>query len=195
MPKRLFRKWMPDPQQLKQHEHLQFLGKALHHPWLWQFNRHTVSKAFLGGVFAMWMPIPFQSVLAAVLAIMSRANLPISVALVFVSNPFTMPAMVYAAYKIGAVVLGQAPLEFEPSVAGIMQSLELLWKPFLVGTFISASFTAIVSYYSIRLLWRLRVLQNLRARRQRLQARQQQMLAAVFKALPEQTPHIPPAGV
>jgi hypothetical protein len=195
MPKRLFRKWAPDPHQLKQHEHLQFLGKALHHPWLWQFNRHTVSKAFLGGVFAMWMPIPFQSVLAAVLAIFSRANLPISVALVFVSNPFTMPAMVYAAYKIGALALGQAPIAFEPSLEGIMQSMELLWKPFVVGNFIMAAITAVISYYAIRVLWRFKVLQNLKQRKARLHERKQQMLDTVFKALPEQTPAVSKSSV
>lgn len=65
-----------------------------------------------------------------------------------------MPAMVYATYKIGALALGQAPIDFEPSLDGIMQSMELLWKPFLVGNFIMAAITAVISYYAIRLLWR-----------------------------------------
>jgi uncharacterized protein (DUF2062 family) len=69
-----------------------------------------------------------------------------------------------------------------------MQSMELLWKPFLVGNFIMAAATAVISYYGIRLLWRFKVLQNLKARKLRLHARKQQMLNAVFKALPEPMP-------
>ena len=41
------------------------------------------------------LPIPGQMFIAVALAIIFTANLPISFALIFVTNPLTMPAVFY----------------------------------------------------------------------------------------------------
>ena len=43
--------------------------------------------AFFVGLFVAFMPIPGQTIAAAVLAVLLRCNLPLSVGLVFVTNP------------------------------------------------------------------------------------------------------------
>ena len=169
MPRKLLRKFSPHPDTLKQHKHLQFLGDALHLPCLWHLNRHNVASAFAIGLFAMWLPIPAQSVLAALLAVFFRANLPISVALVFVTNPVTTPPMLYAAYVLGAAIVGHPStgFNFEPSLDWLMNGLILIWKPFLLGIFLMAGISAVVSYYGVNLLWRLHLLRHLHIRRAR----------------------------
>ena len=47
--------------------------------------------------------------IAVALAIIFTANLPISFALIFVTNPLTMPAVFYGAYKLGAWIIGTEP--------------------------------------------------------------------------------------
>ena len=47
--------------------------------------------------------------LAALIAIWLKVNLPLSVALVWVSNPITMGPMFYFAYKLGALLMGEEP--------------------------------------------------------------------------------------
>lgn len=164
---------MPDSDKLKQHKHLQFLGDTLHLPYLWQMNRRNVASAFAIGLFCMWLPIPLQSVLAAILAVIFRANLPLAVALVFITNPVTAPPMLYAAYKIGALLLGDSASDFnfEPSLEWLMNGFILIWKPLALGVSLLAVISGILGYYGIHLLWRLHLLQYLKKRRRRRRRR------------------------
>ncbi|MFP3345629.1 DUF2062 domain-containing protein, partial [Halomonas sp. SIMBA_159] len=75
--------------------------------------------AFAVGLFFAWMPIPFQMVASAAVAIPMRVNLPLSVSLVWLTNPLTMPVLFYLSYLVGCVVL-RTPIEhfaFEASWA------------------------------------------------------------------------------
>ena len=81
MPRHLIKRYMPDPNSIREHKSLRFLGSLLHDPNLWHLNRHSVARAMGIGLFAALMPMPLQMLLAAVLAIWVRANMPIAVSL------------------------------------------------------------------------------------------------------------------
>ncbi|MDQ7002853.1 MAG: DUF2062 domain-containing protein, partial [Ghiorsea sp.] len=131
MPRKLLKKYMPDPETIKNNKYLRVFGSLLHAKELWHFSRHTIAKAFAVGLFVGWIPVPFQMVIAAGGAILFRANLPMSVALVWITNPFTMPPMFYAAYKIGAMVMGlsEVPFEMELSLDWLINGALLIWQP------------------------------------------------------------------
>jgi uncharacterized protein (DUF2062 family) len=57
------------------------------------------------GLFCAFLPLPFQMVIAASLAVLSRCNVPIAVVLVWVSNPITMTPMLFFSYQLGAWLL------------------------------------------------------------------------------------------
>lgn len=122
------------------------------------------------GLFAAFIPLPFQMVLAAALAIPFRVNIPISVGLVWLTNPVTMPPVFYASYKLGAWILGapmHPPVSFEISWDWMMQELQLIWQPFLLGSLLLAAMSAVLGNLVVRLLWRLHVLRYLRKKRRR----------------------------
>ncbi len=156
MPKRIIKKFMPDPEKLKQQKSLQFLGDRLHEPNLWHLNRRSVSLAFAVGLFVAWIPTPGQMVIAAAAAFYFRANLPISVALVWLTNPITMPPMFYFAYVVGLSLLGKdtpaANVEF--NLDSIMSSLGDIGGPFLFGCLILGIISAAAGYFGIRTFWR-----------------------------------------
>ena len=159
MPKKLIKKYMPDPEKLKQQKSLQFLGDRLHEPNLWHLNRRSVSLAFAVGLFVAWIPTPGQMAIAAVAAFYFRANLPISVALVWITNPLTMPPMFYFAYALGSWALGQGgpAADFELTVESIMSQIGEIGGPFLFGCLILGVISSAIGYFGIRFFWKYHV--------------------------------------
>ena len=173
MPRRLFKRYMPDPEYLKEHRSLRFLGKLLHEPNLWHLNRHSVARAMALGLFAAFIPLPMQMLLAASLAVACRANLPIAVGLVWLTNPITMPPVFYCTYQLGSWIL-QTPSMVMPDEltwAWISAELSTLWQPFLLGSVITGLLAAGLGYGLTMTYWRWWVRHNWRkrqeARRQR----------------------------
>jgi len=169
MSKKLLLRFTPDREKIKGIKALEFLGEKLHRPNLWHLNRRSVSLAFAVGFWAMYTPpLPFQMVIAAVLAIYFNANLPISVALVWITNPVTWLPMYYAAYKVGALALGQGSFEFDQfsQLFSIEKVLEL-GTPLLLGCFILMNMGAVAGYFGVQFLWRRTVLHKMVLRKYR----------------------------
>ncbi len=169
MPKNLIRKFIPTPETIRQHPSLRFLGSLLHSPGLWHLNRQSASGAFAIGLFCMWIPVPFQMLLAAILAISTSVNLPLSVALVWITNPLTMAPMFYAAYLLGAWLLDREPIpiEFEVSISWLNTTLLEIWQPFLLGCTLLALVSAVLGFVLVRLIWRCYILRRLYKKRRR----------------------------
>lgn len=160
MPKKFIKRFMPKPETLRNHKHLAMFGELLHKPNLWALNRKSAPGAFAIGLFVAWIPMPFQMVLAAALAILFNVNIPVAVALVWITNPFTMPVMFYAAYLLGAKILNHVPQEFafEASWQWIESSIATIGPPFLLGCFVLGVLFATIGYFVISNLWKYSVL-------------------------------------
>lgn len=155
---------MPDHNVIREHKHLRIFGNLLHDPNLFHLNRRSVAGAFAVGLFCAWVPIPFQMVLAAALAIPLRVNLPVSVALVWFSNPLTMPPLFYFAYELGTWILGVPERKFhiELSFEWLGSGLAAVWEPFLLGCFVMAVTSSFLGYVIMRLLWRISIIRKLK---------------------------------
>jgi len=162
MPKDFIKKYRPDPDSIKQNKSFAFLGSVLHEPNLWHLNRHCVTKAFAIGLFWGCIPMPFQMVAAALCAIRLNANLPLSVALVWFSNPVTMPPIFYAEYLIGAWLLNKPAMgfEYELSVEWIMSQLYDIGIPMYLGSLVCGIVFAAIGYFVVGYLWRRSVIKR-----------------------------------
>ena len=145
---------------------LDFLGDILHEPNLWHINRHSVARAFLIGIFFSFIPMPFQMIAAAFCAIWWNANLPLSVILVWISNPVTMPPIFYFNYKVGALVLDRPVLDFEfqLSWSWLSERLVDIGIPLYLGSVLVGTVFACLAYFIIQWLWRRRVRINWQGR-------------------------------
>lgn len=169
MARKLIRRYMPDTHKIRTHKHLQFFGKLLHDANLWHLNRRSVSGAFAIGLFMAFVPMPFQMIPAAALAIWFRVNLPIAVALVWLTNPVTMPPVFYFCYKVGTWVL-QRPLkqfDFELTWDWLTNELGQIWQPFLLGCFLVGAIVAAAGYFGMHALWRWHVVRDWERRKAR----------------------------
>lgn len=169
MPKKLIKKWLPDARKLHATGALRPFGRLADNINLWHLNRRTAAGAFAVGLFYAFMPVPFQMVLAAATAIILKVNLPLSVALVWVSNPLTMPAMLYGSYRLGAWLLNQPgdSFLFELSWSWFQASLYTVAPSLLVGSVILGSLASVAGYLTIRTLWRQAVRSAWRERQRR----------------------------
>ncbi len=164
MAKHFIKRYLPDPQKIQNNKFLRIFGKLLHSPNLWHLNRQSVATAFSIGLFITFIPFPGHMPMAALMAILFRANLPISVALVWVVNPLTIIPMFGFAYTLGAFLLGIAlqDLDFK----SLTVFLEI-WQPMLLGCLLCGTFLATASNVLVRLLWRYSVVKNWRKRQLR----------------------------
>lgn len=174
MPRKFFKRLMPPPEALRAHSALRPLGNLLQNPEIWHLHRRSVSGAVFIGLFCAFLPIPFQMLPAAAVAIATRCNLPVAVAAVWITNPLTMPPLFFFAYKLGAWLLNthlivddSVGLSFEWLAAQFGQ----IWKPLLLGLAVCGWVSGVTGFVLVRVAWRLHVVQRWRARRQVRRAR------------------------
>lgn len=168
MPRRILRRLLPDSETIRRSRLLRAVGLNLHLADLWHLNRRSVAGATAVGLFCAFIPLPMQMLSAASGAVLFRVNLPVAVAMVWVTNPVTIPPLFFIAYQLGALIL-MAP----PPVAGeelnlttIGAGLDAVWRPLLLGCFIMGLASALMGYISVIWLWRATVVMRLRRKRQ-----------------------------
>jgi len=172
MPRKLLRRILPGAHRVRAERSLRPFGERLHNGNLWHLNRRSVARAVAVGLFCAFVPIPGQTVLAAAVAIVAGCNLPIAVVLVWISNPVTIGPLFFAAYKVGAWLLDETPrrIHFEATLEWLLTRLVDVWEPFLLGCLVMGTASAILGQLTVRVIWRIHVIQSWRERRARRRA-------------------------
>ncbi|WP_404418405.1 DUF2062 domain-containing protein [Marinospirillum sp.] len=156
MPRKFIKRYLPKPEKLRGQKSLGFLSEHLADPSLWTLTRRSVGGAFSIGLFFAFIPMPFQMIAAAFLAILFRVNLPIAVGLVWVSNPLTMPGMFYVSYLLGSWLM-DVPLQ-PPNTDGMLEwvinRFGQIWQPLLLGSVLLGAIASLLSNIGVRLVWR-----------------------------------------
>ena len=117
---RRLKKWMrPLPRRSNIHRYpvlKWFSGMARRRAFLWSFrSREMVTALFLGLIVAFMPLVGIQMLIVFFLALWFRANLPVIVALQWVSNPFTMGPIYFADYQIGLAMMELFSIAPEPN--------------------------------------------------------------------------------
>ncbi len=179
MPRKYFRKYLPDAASVRDHRWIGLFGKLLHHPNLWHLNRDSVAGAVAIGLFAGLVPGPLQMLTAVLLAIPLKKNLPVALLTTFYTNPFTIVPLYVVAYGYGTLLLGGNTSEvkitpYEMDWSNWHQSLHnmLDWtlslgKPLAVGLVALALTLAALGYFAVQAGWRAYVILAWRARGRR----------------------------
>lgn len=162
MPRKFFRRWFPDPHKVANLRVLQWFGPLLNDPNLFHLNRHSVSLSFFIGLFCAYLPIPGQTIVAGLIALWWRTNLPIAVSLIWVSNPITIPPMFFLSYSIGMMLLGREAADFQIELSWdwAMAQGAAIWLPLVIGSLACGLVTGSVGYFGTKFLWKMKVLSN-----------------------------------
>lgn len=128
------------------------LGDRLFSPALWKPSRRTVALGAAGGLFWAMMPIPFQMIPSGITAYLCRFNVPTAITLVWITNPFTWPVILYWQYRLGARLLGQEA----PSAVTMETMIGLATDvpaALLLGCLITGTILGAGAYLGIMALW------------------------------------------
>jgi len=129
-------------------------------------NRRSVSRGVLVGLFIAFIPMPAQMVAIVLLQPLFRFNLPLSIAMVWITNPLTMPFIYYVEYKTGAFLLGMHHLPaLSISLEWFQAHFEEIALPLYVGAFFYSTLFSLTAYYAVQRLWILSVRRYQRAGR------------------------------
>jgi uncharacterized protein (DUF2062 family) len=173
MPRSSFRRYLPDPQKLREHRALKPLGKWLQNPEIWHFHRRSVAGAAFIGLFVSFLPVPMHMLIAAAIAIATRCNLPLAVGMVWVNNPLTMGPLFFFAYKLGAWLMNTPPMvtEVHIDLGWLGREFDRVWWPLVLGSLVCGWVSGITAYAIVRVGWRMRVVRRWRERANERRAR------------------------
>lgn len=154
-------------EKLREQWYLAPFDHLLHDPDLWGIRRRSVVPAFSLGLFVAFMPFPGHPVIAALLALALRVNIPVAVITTFVSNPLTMGPMFFVAYQIGGELLNvpPQPFDFELSLEWVTEKFVIIWQPLMLGCVLLGSIAALAGYVVLDLIWRASLADYLARRR------------------------------
>ncbi len=162
MPRKILRRLLPKINETAKKSKVKWLRTLASDPNLLQINRHSVSIAVFIGVFTAFLPIPGQTILAIIMSLWSRANLPIAALIVWLSNPLTMPPMFYLSYRLGSSLTRVEPIDFSDIANwgwfSIVGSKILI--PLMIGSVILGLICGILSYFLVLRAWRFKVIKN-----------------------------------
>lgn len=169
MPRKFLKRIMPDHSSLRDHPLMQRLGRRVLDPQLWHLNRKQVSVGVAVGLFLAFLPIPGQMIIATILAVWWRFNLPTAVSSVWVSNPLTIGPIFYFQYQLGARILDMpiGHYSFELSWNWFQYVFAHIWQPILVGAIITGVLASLLGVVMVRMIWRLVVIYSWLKRRKK----------------------------
>lgn len=160
-------KYLPSREEIQNKPYLRWLAKYLHNEDIWSFQRHTVARGLAVGFLLAFIPLPIQFVLASLLAICVRGNLPLAVLTTLITNPFTFAPIYYGIFLIGESISGETvPYHALPQfdwqtqgLSGLIQHLfnwfTVLGKPLLIGIPVVAITCSLISYCLVYLIAKL----------------------------------------
>jgi hypothetical protein len=159
MPRRLFKPMSRQRHFWSERWFMRPFKLVLGNPAYWSLNRRNVTRAMALGLLLAFAPIPGHTILAGLLALALRLNVPAALTGTLLVNPFTMVPIYMFCYRVGRILLDLPPRRFniEMSWEWLTHGLLPVWKPFLLGCAVVGTTTAIFGYILLGSIWHLQL--------------------------------------
>lgn len=158
----LFKRYIPHRESIASNSIIRLFDEYLHDPNIWHIHRRSSAGGAAIGVFCAFIPIPIQTLSAAALAILFRMNLPIAILFSLLANPITVPFIFFYSYKLGSILFGLEENQITniiPENTTIIEWFNTIflniWEPLLIGCLILGLISSSITYFLIRLIWRI----------------------------------------
>jgi uncharacterized protein (DUF2062 family) len=117
-------------------------------------TRKMITRGVVLGLFVAFIPMPMQ--MAAILLFMPffRFNVPIAIAMVWITNPFTMPAIYVVEYYTGSFFLGMHIGEVEMTLEWFKDNIDDIFIPLYTGALFYSITFSFSAYWLVNHFWR-----------------------------------------
>ena len=117
-------------------------------------NRRMITRGVFVGLFWGFVPMPMQMLAVVATTPLFRFNVPLAIAMVWLSNPFTMPPMYYMEYLTGNFILGREGIaDIELSLEWFSANMGDIFVPLYVGTAFYSIVVSSLVYFLLNWLW------------------------------------------
>ncbi len=170
-------RFLKHPRKLRERPAMRWFARHFLDKRVWKPTQHTLSGGTAVGVFITLQLLPIQMPTATILSAIFRVNIPIAIALCWLSNPFTIPFIAWLEYAIGKWFLAlYTTVPATPFPNHLPESMVDAWMVLkehapvmLVGGIILGAIGALISYIATWSIWevtsRLEVAKRLREAR------------------------------
>ena len=117
-------------------------------------NRKMISRAVFIGLFIAFIPMPMQMLLVLAFVPFLKFNVPVALAMCWLSNPLTMPAMYYIEYISGAYILGSEITPVEMTIDWFSKNIDAIFIPLYFGAFIYSVMSSLGGYWLVNHFWK-----------------------------------------
>ncbi len=129
-------------------------GERLFDSRLWKPTQESVSAGFAIGVFIALTPtIGVQIPLIILAALCMRVNIPVAIAVSWITNPLTAPVIYPLQYRLGLWLSGTPDANELTGFTGMLRIFFRYAMPLWVGSLLSATFCSLLGYVVISSLW------------------------------------------
>jgi len=159
MRRSFLKKYLIQPDQLKDKWYLRPLKRILTTKALWTLRSKTVKPGFALGLFIAFIPFPGHTIIAILSAVRLNLNLPAMLLGTLACNPFTVGPIFYFAYRLGVYLLqlNEEAFKFSLTYAWLKNSFLDIWEPLLLGSLILGLISAITGYIVMSIFWRISI--------------------------------------
>ena len=117
-------------------------------------NRKMITRGVFIGLFWGFIPMPMQMLAVVASTPFIRFNVPIAIAMVWLSNPITMPPMYYMEYLTGNFILGKEGIDnIELTLTWFSDNMSDIFVPLYVGTAFYSIVVSGIIYLLLNWLW------------------------------------------
>lgn len=158
--KKHFEKIIPDKEKMQNSKVLSPIAHWLGNPLIWHFNRRAIIKGLCIGLFFGSLPILGQMLLAAIVAVVMRINMPAAVMATWISNPVSAAFLYTGNYYVGAWLMGTESVhlaEWDFSWESIVNLGGDILVPLFFGSVVVGVTLAVSAYIIMQTWWRLHV--------------------------------------
>jgi len=120
-------------------------------------NRKMITRAIFLGLFIAFIPMPMQMVAIIFFIPFIKFNVPLALAMCWVTNPFTMPIIYYVEYMTGSFILNIPIENVEMTLEWFSNNISNIFIPLYFGAFFYSIVLSTGSYFLVNFFWKLSV--------------------------------------